>query len=68
MQPTNDQVINLAIGRIFRIASRPTQPGDIEEYERCKAIIMDLAEASGHTIVDTRPNYARDYRKGTQGN
>jgi hypothetical protein len=48
MQPTNDQIINLAIGRIFRMASRPTQPGDIEEYERCKAIIMDLAEASGH--------------------
>jgi hypothetical protein len=68
MQPTNDQIINLAIGRIFRIASRPTHPGDIEEYERCKAIIMDLAEASGHMSVDTRPNYARDYRKGAQGN
>jgi hypothetical protein len=30
----------LALGRILRMASRPTQPGDVEEYNRCRAIIM----------------------------
>lgn len=64
---TDTQIINLAIGRIFRIVSRPTQPGDVAEYERCRAIIMDLAEAAGHIGVDHRPNYARDSRKGAPG-
>lgn len=34
------KAVELALGRIFRLGSRPTQPGDIEEYERCRAIIM----------------------------
>jgi len=33
-------VAALALGRIFRMAARPAQPGDVEEYERCRAIIM----------------------------
>lgn len=33
----------LALGRILRMGSRPTQPGDMAEYERCKAIIMAAA-------------------------
>lgn len=31
----------LALGRILRLGSRPFQPGDIEEYDRCRAIIID---------------------------
>ena len=30
-----DQAVRLAMGRIFRMGSRPTQPGDMAEYERC---------------------------------
>lgn len=36
------KLMEAALGRIFRMGSRPTQPGDIEEYERCRKIIMDL--------------------------
>lgn len=34
----------LALGRIFRMGSRPTQEGDVEMYEKCKDIIMDASE------------------------
>lgn len=30
----------LAFGRIMRMASRPAQPGDVEDYYRCRAILM----------------------------
>jgi len=53
----------LALGRIFRIASRPYQEGDIEEYERCRAIIMSDME----TIEEWAPRWARDRLKGAQG-
>jgi hypothetical protein len=56
--------VSLAIGRILRMASRPTQPGDIAEYERCRALILDLCEPvnPGYT-----PNYARDRLTGAAG-
>ena len=60
---TERQVIRLAIGRMFRIASRPFQLGDAAEYERCRGIILDLSE----TPKDTTPNYARDRLCGAQG-
>ena len=56
--------VNLALGRIFRMASRPAQRGDVAEYERCRALIMDHVAAS---TPDYTPNYARDYRMGAQG-
>lgn len=39
-----EQVIKLAFGRILSIGSRPFKNGDIEEYERCKWLIMDADE------------------------
>lgn len=56
-------VSNLAIGRIFRLASRPTQPGDIEEYERCRSLILNLNDP----VTSYEPNYARDRLKGASG-
>ncbi len=53
----------LAIGRILRIGSRPYQEGDVEEYERCKRIIMDLRDPE----TDYAPNWARDRLKGAAG-
>jgi hypothetical protein len=41
-----ETVIALALGRIFRMGARPTQPGDVEEYERCRAIILKATEES----------------------
>lgn len=41
------QMFKLAFGRILRMGSRQTQPGDIEDYETCKHIIYQCAETLG---------------------
>ena len=56
-----DRVMQLALGRIFRLASRPAQPGDVEEYERCRRIIMTAQDPG---VPNWTPNYARDWSKG----
>lgn len=61
-----DSVIELALGRIFRLGSRPTQPGDVEEYERCRALIFEAA-AAGLPAADWRPDFARDRNRGAAG-
>ena len=33
-------LVCLAIGRLFRICSRPFQEGDLEQFEMCRKIIM----------------------------
>lgn len=54
----------LALGRIFLLGSRPFQPGDTEEYERCRAIILD---GVGQDMpADYKPNYVRDRLRGAQ--
>ncbi len=50
-----DKAIELALGRIFRMGSRPTQ--------RCRAIILDARDP----IPGYTPNYARDRNRGAQG-
>lgn len=42
-QPTEELAL-LALGRILRLGSRPTQPGDVEEYDRCRAIILNATQ------------------------
>ena len=56
-------LVRLAIGRLFRIMSRPYQDGDVAEYERCRGIILDHADAG----EVWEPNWARDRLKGAQG-
>jgi hypothetical protein len=60
--------MKLALGRIFRLASRPAQEGDVAEYERCRALILNAADAAG---INTSPDYqhcwARDRLKGAAG-
>lgn len=34
----------LAIGRLFRLGSRPTQDGDLEQYEACRRVILDALD------------------------
>lgn len=61
--PREDEVaVDCALGRIFRLASRPSQPGDIEEYGRCRGIVLDLL---GDDRPDYRPDWIRDRRKGS---
>ena len=43
-------IIQLAIGRIFRLGARKTQPGDIEQYEQCKQIIMEASNILNYKI------------------
>jgi hypothetical protein len=58
-------VIYTSLNKGYRcMGSRATQPGDVAEYERCRAIIMDAMEAPTPNWV---PNYARDYGKGAAG-
>jgi hypothetical protein len=54
--------MQLALGRILRMGSRPYQDGDFAEYERCRAIFMDAAEAQGikpstDSSGDSRPGW-----------
>jgi len=65
--PTHDKqaLVQLALGRIFRLASRPAQSGDVEEYHRCRALILGALESSD--TPDHTPNWARDRLKGAQG-
>jgi hypothetical protein len=44
-QADRDRLAELALGRILRLGSRPTQPGDVEEYERARAVILAAAGA-----------------------
>ena len=56
--------VECAIGRILRMGSRPTQPGDIEEYNRCRGIVIDIL---GNVEEGYTPNYARDRLCGAAG-
>lgn len=54
-----NELIELALGRILRIASRPYRDGDLQEYERCRAIILDAAEAEGTTATSSSLGHCR---------
>ena len=56
--------VELALGRIFRLMSRPEQPGDAADYERCRVVIMGESELS---TPDYSPSWQRDRLKGAQG-
>jgi hypothetical protein len=62
---TKQQTIELALGRIFNLASRPAQAGDIADYERCRSLILNAIGDTG--FVDHAPCYARDRLCGAQG-
>jgi hypothetical protein len=58
MNATKNPTVELALGRIFGMMSRPSQPGDVAEYERCRAIVLDEL---GDARVAYQPSFARDY-------
>ena len=62
------RIVELALGRIFRIMSRPFRPGDIEEYERCRALVLDHADpATVEAAYQRQACWASDRNKGAQG-
>jgi hypothetical protein len=58
------QLAHLALGRLFRIMSRPYQPGDDAEYGRVRGIILDASEGITPAY---QPNYVRDRFAGALG-
>jgi hypothetical protein len=54
MTEAERQIVNRAIGRIFMMASRPEKPDDALEYERCRKVIMTIAE---ETVIDVPEQY-----------
>lgn len=59
--------VELALGRIFRLLARPAQPGDVADYERCRALVLDALDPDRAGLPDPAPNYARDHRRGAAG-
>lgn len=62
-QRNEKHIAELAIGRIFRIMSRPYRDGDVEQYHRCRSIVMEITDQP----KDRTANYARDRLKGAAG-
>ncbi len=52
--------VQLAIGRIFRMMSRPFEEGDIETFSTCRSVILNASQEPR----DDRPNWARDRMRG----
>lgn len=48
------KITEMAIGRILKLGSRKCQDGDIEQYEKCKWIIMEATE-----ILNARMEYKK---------
>lgn len=69
ISPEDSRIAQLAMGRIFLLGSRPEQPGDIEQYETCRAIILNVLGGSFASLdrFDPTPNYARDRLRGAAG-
>lgn len=67
LMPDPSPEVRLALGRLFRMLSRPWQPGDDAVYSKCRAIILDAADEAGISTKDASVNWARDRLKGAQG-
>ena len=39
------RAVNCAIGRLFKMAARPAQPGDEDAFFRIRAVVLDGSEA-----------------------
>lgn len=60
-------IFRLALGRIFRLASRPTQPGDVEQYEAARRAFWAAYDTAPFAVEpDRSPNHAR-YHSGSHG-
>lgn len=56
----NASVVSLALGRIFRLAARPTQPGDVADFERCRALILNELAPETPYRVELVHSWVRD--------
>jgi hypothetical protein len=56
--------VQMALGRLFRMMSRPSQSGDIAMFHRIQKIVMD---AAGEQSPEYRPDYVAQRLQGAQG-
>jgi hypothetical protein len=54
-----EQLLELCIGRIMRMGSRPAQPGDEAEYDRYRSLAIKAGEALYVKTSHYRGNMAR---------
>lgn len=59
-------LVHLALGRIFHILSRPLRQGDIQEYGRCRKIVMDASEDQ-ETACSVTPLPGWNFGSGNSG-
>jgi hypothetical protein len=64
MDQEDRTAVELALGRIFRLGSRPPQPGDVADYERCRKVIMDVLDPPPYAPPVC---WAQDRNKGAAG-
>ena len=58
------RAVGLAIGRLFSLTLRPSKPGDVEQYEVWRRVILECAP---EVHPDYTPSYVRDRNKGAAG-
>lgn len=56
--------VQMALGRIFALMSRPAQAGDIDQYEAARRVVLDHAD---DVVADWVPDVNRDRFTGAQG-
>lgn len=54
------KAIEMAIGRIFLLGSRPSEEGDIKQYEDARHIAFEAADYLG---IDTKNEHINSYQK-----
>lgn len=66
MPKEDRRAVDMAIGRLFRMASRPSRPGDAEEYARIRSVAMG-ALPLGQEPDMGRPLPGWNFGKGVSG-
>jgi hypothetical protein len=56
--------VQMALGRLFAMMSRPAQPGDVEMFHKIRALVMDSAEPQP---TEYRPNFVLQRLMGAKG-
>lgn len=59
-----NQAMQLAFGRILRIGSRPSQDGDVQQYEQAKRVFFDAAEFLGIDSIVRHSNFKPGWNFG----
>ena len=61
------RIVNLAIGRILRMAARPALEGDVAEYKRCRGLIVDLLGDPKPDSIMAKPLPGWNFGTGATG-